>query len=151
MNFSIIIPAHNEEKYITRCLKSISALRIPISGFLEVIVVNNASTDHTVAVARAALSGAKIIDEPRKGLTRAYNRGAREACGEILVFIDADVVLPEDHLEKIAKEFGKDAKLVALSGPYIYKDGGWFCRWVTTLTYVVFPPKCFLIVFLISA
>ena len=145
---SIIIPAFNEEKYIGQCLRAVFNLK-GISD-CEVIVVNNASTDRTGEVVkkefpgvnpvRSKLSkatapprssrksltgtsnGVKLIEEPQKGLTLAYNRGAREAQGDILVFIDADVILPQNHLEKIRKIFKKDSKLVALSGPYVYDD-----------------------------
>lgn len=131
MTFSIIIPAYNEENYIGKCLKSIKSLKIPNGESLEVIVVNNASTDRTEEVAQAALPGAKIVKEPKKGLTRAYNRGAREAKGKILLFVDADMVLSPNHLKKVFKEFKKDTKLIALSGPCIWKDGGVLCDVVT--------------------
>lgn len=142
MIFSIIIPAYNEQNYIADCLKSVASLKIPPGQTLEVIVVNNASTDKTVEVARTTFPEAKIVDEPQKGLTRAYNRGAKESRGDVLIFVDADVILPKDHLEKIAREFGKDAKLVALSGPYIYKDGGPFCYLSTIVAYVVLAVPC---------
>ena len=133
---SIIIPAYNEEKYIGKCLKSVSALKTPSGEEYEVIVVNNASTDRTSEIAKEILPSAKIINEPKKGLTIAYNRGAKEACGEILVFVDADMILPQDHLEKISKEFKKDSKLIVLSGPYLYKDAGKFCELLLRFTYL---------------
>ena len=136
MKFSIIVPAYNEQKYIAKCLKSIKSLKIPCGKSLEVIVVNNASTDKTGEVAQTVLPEAKIIKEPKKGLTRAYNRGAYEAKGEILVFVDADTVLSPDHLEKISKEFARDPKLVAMSGPCIYRDGGKFCETVLRFTFL---------------
>src|SRR4030066_2521557 len=111
MTFSIIIPAHNEEKYIGRCLKSVSLLKIPTDESCEIIVVNNASTDRTEAIVGNILPEARIINESRKGLTIAYNRGAREARGDILVFVDADMVLSPNHLEKIVKEFKMDPRL----------------------------------------
>lgn len=132
--FSIIIPAYNEEKYIGRCLKSVLALRKPSD--YEVIVVNNASTDKTPEIVKSIFPEVRLINEPKKGLTRAYNRGAREAKGEILVFVDADMILPSDHLERISKEFKKDPKLVALSGPYIYRDNGKFCELAIRFTYL---------------
>jgi len=136
MTFSIIIPAYNEQDYIAKCLKSVAVLQIPVGTSLEVMVVNNASTDKTAEVARATFPAAKIIDEPQKGLTRAYNRGAREAQGKILVFIDADMILPSNHLKRIYEEFKKDPKLVALSGPCFYWDGGKFYEAVLLLTYL---------------
>lgn len=138
---SIIIPAYNEEKYIRPCLQSVFALK-KISD-CEVIVVNNASTDGTEFIVKNNFPEVKLINEPRKGLTIAYNRGAKEAKGEILVFVDADVVLPKDHLEKILKEFKKNPKLVALSGPYIYKDGDFFAKLISSLAilFIAFPAE----------
>lgn len=132
--FSIIIPAYNEEKYITNCLRSVLALKK--TQEYEVIVVNNASTDRTPEIVKEILPQAKLINEPRKGLTRAYNQGAKEAKGDILVFVDADMILPADYLEKIEREFNKDQKLVVLSGPYLYKDGGIFCDLLTRFVYL---------------
>lgn len=117
---SVIIPAFNEERYIGKCLRAVFNLK-GISD-CEVIVVNNASTDRTKEVVKKEFSEVKLIEEPQKGLTLAYNRGASQAQGDILVFVDADVILPQDHLEKIRKMFRKDLKLAALSGPYIYDD-----------------------------
>jgi glycosyltransferase involved in cell wall biosynthesis len=145
---SIIIPAHNEEKYIGKCLTSIK--NIKSSESFEVIVVNNTSTDRTKEVVEKLLPEAKIIDEPRKGLTLAYNRGAKEAKGDILAFVDADMILPPNHLERISKEFTKDSELVLLSGPYRYKDGGFFCDLVTRLSYllIAMPAELILVRFL---
>lgn len=136
MTFSIIIPAYNEEKYIAKCLKSVKSLGIPPGESLEVIVVDNASTDKTEEVVRATFPEAKIVKESKKGLTIAYNRGARAARGKILVFVDADMVLPPNHLKKLSREFIKDPKIVALSGPCFYWDGGKFCEAVLFFTYL---------------
>lgn len=129
--FSIIVPAYNEEKYIVNCLKSVLNLKKPLD--YEIIVVNNASTDRTPEIVKNTFPEAKLINEPQKGLTRAYNRGAKEAKGEILVFLDADTILPPDRLEKVLNEFKKDPKLVALSGPPIYKDGGFYPKFILLL------------------
>jgi glycosyltransferase involved in cell wall biosynthesis len=134
--FSIIIPAYNEEKYISHCLQSVCSLKDK-ANIREVIVVNNASTDATAEIVKRDFPEVKLIDEPRKGLTIAYNRGAKEAGGEILVFVDADMILHTDHLTKIAAEFKKDPSLVALSGPYIYPDSGLYCKLAVNLTYLL--------------
>lgn len=136
MVISIVIPAYNEEKYIARCLQSILALEDKTNLLREVIVVNNASSDRTAEIVKGDFPEARLINEPRKGLTIAYNRGAKEAEGEILVFVDADVVLPPDYLKKISKEFEKDPELVALSGPYVYKDGGLSCELLIRCVYL---------------
>ena len=133
--FSIIVPAYNEEKYISRCLQSIFALKDQ-AIISEVIVVNNASTDGTAEVVKRDFPAAIIIDEARKGLTIAYNRGAKDARGNILVFVDADMVLNANHLIKVAQEFIQDPTLIALSGPYVYQDGSPFCKVIMNLTYM---------------
>jgi glycosyltransferase involved in cell wall biosynthesis len=136
MTFSIIIPAYNEEKYIGKSLAAIKSLKVPQGESLEVIVVNNASTDQTEAVSKNALPWVRIINESKKGLTRAYNRGAREATGEILLFVDADTILSPDHLVKVLKEFRKNPGLVAMSGPCLWKDGGLLCDLVTRFMFL---------------
>lgn len=138
MDFSIIIPAYNEQNYIGKCLKSVADLKVPAGSSFEAIVANNASTDRTVEVAKTAFPRVIIVDEPQKGLTRAYNRGAREAKGEILLFVDADMVLPPNHLERIQRKFQKNPRLVAVSGPCLWKDGGWWCYLVTKSVFLFF-------------
>jgi glycosyltransferase involved in cell wall biosynthesis len=134
--FSIIVPAHNEAKYISYCLQSVFSLTDKIN-IRDVIVINNASTDRTAEIVERDFPEVKLFDEPRKGLTIAYNRGAREAAGDILIFVDADMILPADHLIKVATEFKKDPRLVALSGPYNYPDSGLFCQLAVNLTYLL--------------
>ena len=68
MNISIVIPAYNEEKYIGDCLRSIVATRT--DEILEIIVIDNASTDDTAMVAQQ-FPGVHVVHEPQKGLTRA--------------------------------------------------------------------------------
>src|SRR5438105_1887059 len=117
MTVSIIIPAHNEEKYLADCLKSIDAYRVP--ELLEIIVVDNASTDGTAKVA-AQFPGVTVVSEPQKGLTHARQRGLLEARGSHLAYIDADTRLPHGWFQILLKEFGDDPSLIALSGPYDY-------------------------------
>ena len=95
MRLSVIIPAFNEEKYIAGCLGSFS--RQSFSDF-ELIVVDNASTDRTSAIARRY---ARVITEPLRGASFARNAGARVAKGEILVFVDADCVVSQGFLKAI--------------------------------------------------
>lgn len=142
MKFSIIIPAYNEEKYIKRCLDSIFLQEMPQ---YEVIVVDNNSSDKTSDIVQKNFPQVKLIFEPQKRVTIARNRGAKEARGEILIFIDADVTLPKDHIKKISEKFGKDSKLIALSGPYLFTDGSFYTRFITFLFYqlLVYPAEHF--------
>jgi glycosyltransferase involved in cell wall biosynthesis len=82
---SVIIPAFNEEEGLTDCLDAIQALN---TASLEVIVVDNNSTDRTAHVAET--HGARVIPCPVQGIAAARNEGAKHAKGEFLAFIDAD-------------------------------------------------------------
>jgi glycosyltransferase involved in cell wall biosynthesis len=119
MTISVVIPAYNEEEYIGQTLKSV--LQNTDSNLLEIVVVNNASTDKTAEVA-AAFPKVRIANEPQKGLTRARQAGLIAAQGEILAYIDADTRVPAHWFENINKEFSRDPGLVCLSGPYEYYD-----------------------------
>ena len=95
---SLIIPAYNEEKYITDCL--IHVLKNSGDKFLEVLVIDNASTDMTSAIA-ARYDNVRIVREDKKGLTSARQRGYLEAKGDILAFVDADTLMPSGWAEKL--------------------------------------------------
>ena len=124
MQISVIICAHNEERFIAACVCSVLAqTHLPD----EVLVIDNASDDRTGAVARA-LPGIRVIDEPRKGLVVARERGRREASGDVLVYLDADCRAPLTWLERIARRFEDDPALVALSGNYRFYDWDWWGR-----------------------
>ncbi len=103
MKLTIIVPAFNEEAYVGPTLDSIQAaeakLRSASDVDVETIVVDNNSTDSTAAVARA--KGATVVLEPVQGIARARNTGARHADGDVLVFVDADVNMPDPLLAAI--------------------------------------------------
>src|SRR5258706_13449211 len=85
---SVVIPAHNEEKYLGATLE---ALGKQDYGWFEVVVVANGCTDRTAHVARDRCH--RLIVLSQKSLGVARNLGARMAKGEILVFLDADTLL----------------------------------------------------------
>ncbi len=131
---SIIIPAHNEEKYIGPCLESVLKARIP--EVTQIIVVDNASTDRTSDVART-YEGVTVIREERKGTSPARECGFREAEGELLVFIDADSRLPQGWIERAGAWF-TDERTVCVSGPYLCYDASWIWNMVTLAYWWIF-------------
>jgi glycosyltransferase involved in cell wall biosynthesis len=127
IKISFVIPAHNEEKYLGRCLKSLEQALAGFEYKTEVVVVNNASDDRTKEVA-LSFPWVKVIDEPQKGLPRARQAGYLASTGELIANIDADTILLEGWLETVINEFNRNKKLVALSGPFIYYDLPVFSR-----------------------
>jgi glycosyltransferase involved in cell wall biosynthesis len=121
MKLSIVIPAYNEEAYIEACLQAILAEVARSQCEVEVIVVNNASTDRTGDKARA-FPGVRVIDEPRKGLVRARQAGFEASRGELVGSVDADTRMPSGWIETVLHEFEVDPKLVGLTGPCVYYD-----------------------------
>ena len=113
--FSIIIPARNEQNNLPKLLGSIAAQSVRP---LEVIIVDDASTDQTAAV--AAQHGATVIaSQPLppgwRGKTWACQQGADAARGDILLFVDADTWFETDGLERILGLYSEGALSV---GPY---------------------------------
>lgn len=141
MKISFVTPAHNEESRIGPCIeaiqKEIGRTPDPDSGMpveAEVIVVNNVSTDGTKAVA-SKYAGVRVVDEPNKGLVWARQCGFNASSGLLVANVDADVLLPDGWLIRVLKEFQKDEKLVALSGPFIYYDLPVFSRAMVKVFY----------------
>ncbi|MBQ8791695.1 MAG: glycosyltransferase [Ruminiclostridium sp.] len=98
--FSVIIPAHNEEKYIGKCLQAVkSAAKYVGDAKTEIIVVANRCTDKTVAIAKHY--GAKVVINEEKCIAAIRNAGVREAKGEIIVTIDADSLMTKYSLHEI--------------------------------------------------
>ena len=103
--FSVIIPAHNEEKYIGKCLQAvISAAKYVQPDTAEIIVVANRCTDKTAATARHY--GAKVLVNDDKCIAAIRNTGVFAAEGEIIVTVDADSLMTKYSLaetrEKLA-------------------------------------------------
>jgi glycosyltransferase involved in cell wall biosynthesis len=114
---SVVVAAHNEEAHLGRCLDAVRAAGA--GRAVEVIVVDNCSTDGTVQV--AAAHGARVVAEPRLGAVNAKAAGVVAAAAPLVAVIDADSVCPPDWLDKIAAGFAADARLVGLSGPARYR------------------------------
>jgi len=91
IRISLIIPAYNEESYLPRLLDTVSEARKRYRHgpeAIEIIVVDNASSDATPAIARDF--GALVVREERHIIAAVRNTGARAARGEFLAFVDAD-------------------------------------------------------------
>ena len=113
-SIAVIIPVWNAAEYLEKCLASLAA-----STFapLESIVVDDGSLDRSAEVARHF--GAKVLATGgRYGPARARNLGAASACGDLLLFLDADVCVRTDTLAQVAGAFEAGDSLDALFGSY---------------------------------
>jgi len=134
MKLSFVIPAYNEEAYLANCLASILK-EIKGGGHdVEIIVVNNASTDRTKEIA-LSYSPVMVVDELRKGIVRARQAGYEAATGDLIANVDADNIIPAGWLSKVFDEFTKNDNLVGLSGPLIYYDLPWLINLQVKLFY----------------
>ena len=146
LTISAIVCAHNEAHYLPACLHSLLAQsRRPD----EILVINNASTDQTGAVARR-LADVRVVDEPRKGLVRARETGRLAATGDLLVYLDADCRAPLTWLERVERHFMRDAALLALSAPYRFYDWDWWGRsLIRAYDFTLAPATQFLVKYLL--
>ncbi len=98
MDFSVIIPAHNEERCIEKTLVSVPKK-------VEIIVVCNACTDSTEKIAKKY---AKVISIPEPNVSIARNEGVKNCKGDIVIFLDADTsVLSKNFFDEIEKTLKK--------------------------------------------
>ncbi len=121
MKLSFVIPAYNEEDLIGKCLDSILKQAADRPEEIEIIVVNNASTDRTREIVMS-FSGVQVVDEPKKGLVNARHAGFLASSGDLIANIDADTILTPGWIDKVLKAFSDNPNLVALSGPQIFYD-----------------------------
>lgn len=111
---SVIIPAFNAGAEIGQCLTALAASSVKAH---EIIVADDGSSDDTVAVAERC--GATVVRAPRnEGASAARNRGAAAATGDVLLFIDADVVVAPDAIARTARVLEERPEVTALVGTF---------------------------------
>jgi glycosyltransferase involved in cell wall biosynthesis len=112
-DISVIVPAFNEERYLGATLEALvvarDELRCAYGQTAELLVVDDGSTDRTAEIARDA--GATVLHEAERSIARARNHGAAEATAPILVFVDADTLVPPAFLSKVAEVMADDRVL----------------------------------------
>lgn len=143
MKLAFVIPAYNEEALIGTCVESVIA-EVERSGReddIEIIVVNNASTDRTREIA-LGYPGVRVVDETKKGLVNARDAGFQATEADLVANIDSDTIVPPGWLDTVFAEFERDDRLVCLSGPYVYYDMSAWNRFLVSafygLTYLIY-------------
>lgn len=120
---SVVIPCFNEAESITETLKSITASDYP-KGKLEIIVVDDASTDNSLEVARAFNSPmVKVLHKKVNGGSKAaaFNYGFKHAKGEFVISMDADTFVPPQSVKNMVRYF-KNPKVMAVTPAMILKN-----------------------------
>lgn len=153
---SIVVCTRNRADRLVRCLASLGDQVVPGDPELEVVVVDNGSIDGTAAVARRWCRGdpdrRHLVHEPVPGLSRARNRGAAHARGDVVLFIDDDAEAPSGWAAAHLAAYRRDTAVVGVGGPVVLRwpDGrpGWLAprleHWFSALDHgdapVAFPP-----------
>jgi glycosyltransferase involved in cell wall biosynthesis len=110
---SVVIPAHNSGPYIAAALDSILVQK---HRPLEILVVDDGSTDGTPKIARGYAPAVRVIEQEQRGHPAARNAGIRAACGEFLAFLDHDDLWSPDKLERQFAAFGRNPALDLVFG-----------------------------------
>ena len=116
---TVIICTRDRPDKLARCLKSVVALDAATSGCppaFEILVVDNAPTDGATREAVNAMSRVQYVCEPRPGLNFARNRAMREASGEILAYLDDDVVVDGGWLTSLLAAWADNQDAAAFTG-----------------------------------
>lgn len=134
MPVSIVIPMYNAEKHIREVLEAI--LRLDRTAPIEIIVVNDGSSDMSLQIVREFESAGqlKIIDQTNQGAVAATNNGFRAASHDIICSIDSDVVLHRDWLRLVLEEFS-NPEIGAVQGYYKTPEAASF--WARMMGYDV--------------
>jgi glycosyltransferase involved in cell wall biosynthesis len=113
-NVSVVIPAYNAVRTLAACLQSLAASE---TTPFEVLLVDDGSTDNTAEIAQEF--GARVLSTGgRKGPAYARNLGAKNAAGDVVFFVDADICVHPDTVSRIASGFESDQSIDAIIGSY---------------------------------
>ncbi len=129
---SVIIPTLNEEEVIGNCLRQLHKQSMRPA---EIIVIDGGSTDNTTRIAKEL--GAKVVIKPNWGTGKSRNYGAYIAKGEILGFLDADVIPHIDWCKNVQEYFEENPEVIGAAGPKIIGSKNRFLRrlyWFLTVS-----------------
>jgi glycosyltransferase involved in cell wall biosynthesis len=141
---SVIIPCHNAGRWLAQTLESALTQTWPA---VEVIVVNDGSTDNSLAVADVFTNrGVRLVDQPNRGASAARNHGLRMARGEFIQFLDADDLISPDKIgAQIELLAGRPAGTVATCAWGRFETDPAAARFVDEAVFRDFAPVDFLV------
>jgi glycosyltransferase involved in cell wall biosynthesis len=120
---TFIIPAHNEEAWVGRCLSAIRSAMESVGTAHEVIVVDDSSTDATSSDSRQ--HSARVIRVEHQHIAATRNAGVREARGEVLFFVDADTLVSAEVIRSALRSIHEGAA----GGGCVPRFEGWLPPW----------------------
>jgi GT2 family glycosyltransferase/glycosyltransferase involved in cell wall biosynthesis/regulator of replication initiation timing len=122
IDFSIIIPVHNNLHFTKKCIENIYKTSAMFS--IEVIVIDNASTDETYSYLNSISDLVKIIkNDSNESFSKANNQGAEIAKGKYLVFLNNDVEVQPGWLDALEERFSEDENVAIQGAKLIYPNG----------------------------
>ncbi len=116
---SLVICCHNSERRIVETLQHIMQQKVAENINWEMVLIDNASTDHTAEIAKQIWNSSipfKVVTEPKLGVGHARNRGFRESAHEIICFVDDDNHLSPDWVETVYRKMEQHPDAGAIGG-----------------------------------
>ena len=130
---SFIVPAHNEEAWIGRCVSAIrSGAEFPGEPY-EIVVVDDTSTDATASIARQ--QGAQVVRVEHRQIAATRNAGARQSRGDILFFVDADTLVNAPAIQSALRAI----RTGAAGGGCVPRFEGWLPWWFRLVEPLIGP------------
>ena len=118
---SVIVVSYNRKDLLKRCLDSIKRQN---SQDVEIIVVDNGSSDNSKEMIRAEYPGVKLMSNTKNLLfCKAYNQGIDVSKGDFILCLNNDVILDKDYLKETISIFRQDEKIGMVSGKILRIDG----------------------------
>ena len=117
---SVIIPVFNGERTIARAIESVLAQRY--DGAIEIVVVNDGSTDATASVLERYGSRLRAVTQENRGLAAARNAGVRASSGELIAFLDADDEWFAEKLETVVGALARQPHLAMVYSDAVQID-----------------------------
>lgn len=130
---SFIVPAHNEEAWVGRCVSSIHNGLMSLGEPHEIIVVDDASTDATASIARQ--QGAQVVRVEHRQIAATRNAGARQSRGDILFFVDADTLVNAAAIQSALRGI----RAGAVGGGCVPRFEGWLPWWFRLIEPLIKP------------
>ncbi len=134
-NISIVICTHNRARLLAGALRSLEDMRVPEDCKVEVLLINNASTDDTSSIIDnfdkdSKTFAVKAMFEPKLGKTYALNTAINHASGDILAFVDDDHIISKGYLEAVCKATSENPSFNIFCGRLLPNWDGTEPEWV---------------------